>query len=287
MSIASEITRIKSNIANAYTACEGKGATMPQTRNSANLAAAINGISAGIPAETLTYSQMNAHAGAFISEVSYNPSDYTVSHIAEYAVSGYTDANPAGAAVSIPAAGTLTVTDGSRSYSQTVSAGSHTIYNITPGNVGSYILRNSLDETIAAGLLKPTGSLRMLTVRHMFNVRDLGGWACDGGRVRYGMLIRGSDTDTLEADDAAFLHDFLGIRAELSLLWGSEDTRTASPIGSDVEFRHIDGPMYTTGAGNWQEDAFRQILDFVMDSVIAGKPLYFHCYYGADRTATY
>ena len=48
MSIASEITRINSNIADAYTACNSKGATMPQTQNSDNLATTISGIQTGI-----------------------------------------------------------------------------------------------------------------------------------------------------------------------------------------------------------------------------------------------
>lgn len=47
MSIASEITRINNNIAAAYSACENKGADMPQQQNSANLAAAIDSISIG------------------------------------------------------------------------------------------------------------------------------------------------------------------------------------------------------------------------------------------------
>lgn len=44
MSIASEITRINTNVANAYIACRGKGAVMPQTQNSANLADTIRSI---------------------------------------------------------------------------------------------------------------------------------------------------------------------------------------------------------------------------------------------------
>lgn len=48
MTIASEITRINNNIANAYTACSSKGATMPATQNSANLATTIGTISAGV-----------------------------------------------------------------------------------------------------------------------------------------------------------------------------------------------------------------------------------------------
>lgn len=44
MSIASEITRIKTNIENAYTKAEEKGATMPEVRNSNNLASCVESI---------------------------------------------------------------------------------------------------------------------------------------------------------------------------------------------------------------------------------------------------
>ena len=245
--------------------------------------------STGIPVETLSYNQMNEHAGGYYSEVTYDPSDYTNSSITDYVISDdsdESDSKPLGATIQIPSAGTLTVTDGKRSVSQAVSAGSFTIYNVTPGNVGNYVVRNSLDEVVAAGILKPSGGLRMLSIPRMFNVRDLGGWTCDGGTVKYGMLIRGGHLKNINASDAAVLHDFLGIRAELSLMLESEENHTASPIGADVDFRRIDGPMYTLGSGGWQEEALRQILDFVMDSVTDDKPLYFHCYYGADRTGT-
>ena len=44
MSVASEINRIKSNIADAYDGAEAKGATMPVTENSANLADTVASI---------------------------------------------------------------------------------------------------------------------------------------------------------------------------------------------------------------------------------------------------
>lgn len=47
MSIASEIQRIKNNIANAYTSCEEKGATLPSVQNSNNLAECIASITGG------------------------------------------------------------------------------------------------------------------------------------------------------------------------------------------------------------------------------------------------
>lgn len=47
MSVASEITRIKNNISSAYTALDGKGATLPQIQDSANLANTIESIPTG------------------------------------------------------------------------------------------------------------------------------------------------------------------------------------------------------------------------------------------------
>ena len=47
MTIASEITRIKTNISNAYTALEAKGATIPSEKNSANLANTVDTITGG------------------------------------------------------------------------------------------------------------------------------------------------------------------------------------------------------------------------------------------------
>ena len=47
MTIASEVTRIKTNIAQAYTALEEKGATIPEVKNSDNLSDAIESITTG------------------------------------------------------------------------------------------------------------------------------------------------------------------------------------------------------------------------------------------------
>ena len=47
MSVADQITRIKTNIADTYTAAQAKGATMPQTQNSDNLAACVQSITTG------------------------------------------------------------------------------------------------------------------------------------------------------------------------------------------------------------------------------------------------
>ena len=47
MSVADQINRIKTNIASAYSAAEAKGATIPEVKNSENLSACVDSITAG------------------------------------------------------------------------------------------------------------------------------------------------------------------------------------------------------------------------------------------------
>ena len=61
MTIASEIQRIKDNIADAYTSCQNKGATMPATQNSDNLANCISTIQTGGGGSTLITKTITAN----------------------------------------------------------------------------------------------------------------------------------------------------------------------------------------------------------------------------------
>ena len=59
MTISSEIQRIKNNIAEAYTACEEKGATLPAQQNSDNLPSCISAIPSSTPTiDSLTVTPM-------------------------------------------------------------------------------------------------------------------------------------------------------------------------------------------------------------------------------------
>lgn len=66
MTIASEITRIQNNIADTYTALSAKGATMPATQNSANLAATVESVSTG--ASEIVTATNNSSYGRIVSE---------------------------------------------------------------------------------------------------------------------------------------------------------------------------------------------------------------------------
>ena len=60
MSIISEISRIQTNIANAYNAAEAKGATLPTTKNSENLPNTIASITTngGAGGDSITYTNI-------------------------------------------------------------------------------------------------------------------------------------------------------------------------------------------------------------------------------------
>lgn len=140
-----------------------------------------------------------------------------------------------------------------------------------------------------AGTLKPLDALRWIRTSAgatAWNVRDLGGWACDGGTVRYGLLFRGGK---LAAADRGVLVGELGIQHDLDLRGreggGSEDEpeMTESPLGSDVWYTRTQQYAWyaLTPVATWQA-----YLRCVIDAVTHREPVYFHCTAGADRTGT-
>lgn len=112
------------------------------------------------------------------------------------------------------------------------------------------------------------------------NCRDLGGWSCDGGTVRYGMLVRGSEPNPA---DKELMVDKIGIKTEVQLLPVSEqgtDYKMVSPWGIDWAGNDTNETFY----GLDKPYLWKKILDAIMDSVLHSKPVYFHCGIGADRT---
>ncbi len=71
MSIVDEIQRIKNNIANAYLKCETKGATIPENKNSENLANCIDTITRGTAAGG-EYSKYGATVDSFLGDIDEN-----------------------------------------------------------------------------------------------------------------------------------------------------------------------------------------------------------------------
>nr|DAQ83833.1 MAG TPA: tyrosine phosphatase family protein [Caudoviricetes sp.] len=233
-----------------------------------------------------SFDQRRTEVANFIDNVAYNPSDYTTSQIPTYVTTTGSN-HPVGAVIEMKSAGTLTVVDGytGNTFSKTVSAGNITIYNCTPGAKSKYVLVDADGSIVQAGLIAPTGACRMIYMANADNVRDLGGWTCDGGTAKYGLLFRGGEVyGVLTSDGKQQALDMLGILKEIDLRFPEDlNGRTESGFGATVDMLHVDMTWndlsYQKSSGN-----IKAIFDPLFDYVIAGKPTYFHCSAGADRT---
>lgn len=266
----------------------------------ANIRAIPGGSTAGVE-----YGQINPVVADYLENVNYNPNDYNVSNVATYAnlATDYRKDHPATYPVTLENAGVLSVYDGVKAWSRDVEAGENSLYNSEPGKNCLWYLEANGDIK-QMGAVKPTGACRMIyvtpTANPVKNVRDLGGWACDGGTVKYGKLFRGgalyANTSSLVVsmtdEDKAMFRDLLGIKHELDFRISSETTgQSGSTLGDTVEYTNIPIGAITSNYalmvdldGSYADET-KSILTAVINSVNEGKPIYFHCSYGADRTA--
>ncbi len=220
-----------------------------ETYKIAQMGDAVRGITG---AETVAWHQCPEAVRNYLAAVTYDPGDYSTSQIDSYAP-------------------TTAVVSNYRPIGKTL--GGKTYYNQVPG------VETPFAATGKAGTLKPVDPLRWIQTR-TWNVRDLGGWACDGGTVKYGKLFRGG---YVTSADRAVLVEQLGIQHELDLRGANEGGLPESPLGSDVR--------YTCAAAYaWYSltpaDAWKENLRCVFDAVTHNEPVYFHCAAGADRTGT-
>lgn len=216
----------------------------------AQMQATVDGISTKM---SVTWHQCPEAVRNYIANVTYDPSDYSNSQISNYA-----PATP--------------ITANTKPIGKTV--GGVTYYNEVP-NVETPFSADS-----AAGTLKPLDVLRWINTPRAPNVRDLGGWPCDGGTIKYGLLYRGGE---VTSEDRSVLVGQLGIRHDLDLRGTAEANLASSPLGSDVYYTCA--PQYAwyalTPVETWVIN-----LRTVFDAVTHGEPVYFHCLVGADRTGT-
>lgn len=234
----------------------------------------ILGIRTGIEPGAETWVQVPAQVIAYLDGVSYSPADYTVSHISEYSPTVPVFANTKPVAKTILTdAGTLAV----GGYTKTVNAGSNSVNSI-PNVYTPYSLFDSTGHIKQTGTLKPTGFLRWINTPSATNVRDLGGWSCDGGTVKYGKLFRGGE---VSASDIDVLVNQCGVRHELNLRGSAEALQTKSALG--ISYTCPQNYVWYSLA---DKDTWAEILHCVFNSVVADIPLYFHCSAGADRAGT-
>ena len=226
----------------------------------AQMQATVDGITGG--AAPVTYAQVNPVVAAYLADVTYSPDDYSTSQVDTYAnqTTTYRKDQPSGVSVAVKA-GDLLATDALGGVlRKTVAAGTETLYNLAPMDEGANYVVQQNGDVSGSGHLTPTGALRMIKVGTTlaagspFNIRDLGGWPCDGGTIKYGLLFRGGELNgnsygvvLTDADKAVFLNQ-LDIRAEIDLRSASEIADiTGSALGSAVAWEHYAISPYAAG----------------------------------------
>lgn len=282
MALTDKITAI----ANAIRAKDGSTATMTLDQMPEKIAA-ISGspIVDDNLENTVQYRQMNATAAEFIADVDYteNANDYSVTKVIPYysATTTYNKEEPDGLKVKVPANTTLTVEQGGKTRSDMVS-GTGVIYNMEPLKAGTFAFSGKTYKIV------PEGGVRMVYTPSVWNVRDLGGWACTGGRVKYGKIFRGGNFGSITDADKSTLVDWLGIATDIDLRNNSETGGiTTSPLGAGVEYFHQSLDFYANAVSTSAASARTvAVLKKVMACVAANKPCYFHCMSGSDRTGT-
>lgn len=273
-------------IANAIRAKNGEATTY----KIGEMAAAIAAIS-GSPIvddsleNTAQYRQMNLSAAGFLADVDYteNANDYSVTKVTPYysATTAYSKEEPDGLKIKVPANTTLTVAQGGKTRNDAVS-GAGVIYNMEPLKAGTFAFGGKTYKIV------PEDGVRMIYTPSVWNVRDLGGWPCTGGRVKYGKIFRGGHFGSITAADKSTLVDWLGIATDIDLRNNSETgSISSSPLGGSVEYFHQSLDFYANAVSTSAASARTiAVLKKVMACVAANKPCYFHCMSGADRTGT-
>lgn len=128
---------------------------------------------------------------------------------------------------------------------------------------------------------------RWLDIPGITNVRDLGGWRlAGGGRLRQGLLLRGSEMNghcRITAAGAERLMDGLGVRSDIDLRGEGEEWGPVLDTAR-VAYHNLPLASYDMIASLQYIPYYRKLFALLADSAI--YPLYLHCWGGADRTGT-
>lgn len=276
----------------------------------------------------------------FANDNAYSGGDYASTNIPD-TIDSAVNERPNGGDITIPTGGaniTLYDTVDKTKWNESISGDTYTVKNLIPNRVYTYIIKNSSGEIIKSGSCKASGQVRFIDAgkattyyttdpsttfeRPIFNIRDLGGWACDGGHLKYGLIYRGCRLNgnytsgktrygiKISPAQIDFFKNFLGIRDEIDFrqLKNDPDTGNTETAGDDAVYETIDditdtalgiGVEYTiipikpyysginiSSNNSVQNKRYAAVIKRIARDIKEGKPCYIHCLEGADRTAT-
>ena len=281
----------------------------------------IDGISKSIPVNIAitedniaTVCVENDLVHSYLSEVSYDNDDYTVSYIGKYdtVTTSYRKDWPVAANlqwvadpdateqvlnvsedpgfVKIVAEATLDSKTNSY-YLKQLKPQTVYYYSI----ISSYTDKPMLRTTFSA--FKTEGTVMMIKAEGVFNVRDFGGWTGIGGhKVQYGKLFRGSRLKgnaseggmvMISSDYVQVLRD-LGVGAELDLRTDEEskNNSTSALNRRQVKYERIADANTCQGEDLFKTDANIRAIKAIIEWLKVGRGVYVSGSLGADRTGT-
>ena len=176
---------------------------------------------------------------------------------------------------------------------------------ITPYSNGHY------DEPISGACIS-RGQVRMIDGlldengrKNLFNIRDIGGWKCQDGVLKYGLIYRGcrldgSDSDRenseieLSLSQKKYLTEVLNIEDEIDLR-GGQSSRTSSILDQSnspnedynavVDYQRYVVQYYQNSLRAADAPIYASIIHRIAQNLKNNKVTYIHCSAGADRTA--
>jgi len=149
-----------------------------------------------------------------------------------------------------------------------------------------------------------THNQRWIELAGADNTRDLGGLATDdGGRTRFGRLLRAGTLQDLTPDDVTHLTEELGVRTVVDLRLADEAAREGSALSGIPAVRYFSLPLSSTGnvrsdivADGAEMDIvghYAALLEGSAANIVTAARLFaddtrtpavFHCAAGKDRT---
>ena len=240
----------------------------------------------------ITFDIHNTAIATYLTESAvYSPNDYDVTKVPT-SLSGTPYDTPNTTTIDLPTGSSKVILYDTVAKTEqviSVSGSTYTITNLIPNRVYAYTVRNSSGTMLSYGTVKATGHIRMIDGGgNTFNIRDLGGWTCDGGKTKYGLIYRGAELNgavSLNSSQVDFFKNVLGIRDEIDLRNPTGTGVGSGALGLGVDYVNI----YTNYSPYALQDLYRQervdIIKRIAKNIKEKKVTYIHCSAGADRTA--
>ena len=137
---------------------------------------------------------------------------------------------------------------------------------------------------------KTADTPRILSIDGLSNVRDIGNWRTDSGKmIKQGLLIRGTEMDAavesgyhLTNAGLVDMLEIFGIKTDIDLRAQTATSKDA--LGSRVDHKYYDMVQYDGIFTEYGKEKVRMVFADLADP--DNYPIYLHCTYGRDRTGT-